>query len=287
MARGVVESGYPLYPLPMLRAPVDWAVPVEMARMNKVNAEAYARTLDFRTEFGREPVPPSWFKGWVLRQWRYAKAEIVVPVFVLALALPIVVVRRALNPADLPLLAVVGLAGVIWFMGGPHPRYGAGLVWMATALAAGTLLAGAGVQWQRLAVAGWMGFALGTLILPMLMREGVFGSAATPMGGLIVPPAERTLFHQPVRTAVMQPFRTAWGLELDVPIQGDGGWRHAVIGPDMTIGQPLINNASWPGRLLRTPFPDPAVRLRNPASVAHGFRREPAPGQTKLLDALR
>jgi hypothetical protein len=287
MGRGIVESGYPFYPMPVLRADVDWAVPIEMAKMTQVNNERAARTFNFRLEFGREPEPDTWFRGWLLRQWRYGKADLVVPAVLLLIGVPLAASRRALSRLTRDVLTAVGIGVVVWFIVGPQPRYGSGLIWIGAAVVVGGLLSVSSMRQQRLAAVGWIGFGMATLLGPLLFRAGLVGSQQAPMAGLIIPAAERGLFHQPVRTSVMQRFRTGSGLELDVPIQGEGGWRLAVISDSMVIGQPLINNACFPGPLLRTPFPDPALTLRDPRSIAGGFRRVPAPGQSALLESLR
>lgn len=287
IGRGIVESGYPLYPMPVLRANVDWAVPIEMAEMNTVNAARSARTFNFRLEFGREPEPDTWFAGWLLRHWRYAKADMVVPAVILLIGVPLVVWRRQLSVASIQLLSVLAVAVVVWFVGGPQTRYGSGLVWLAAAVVGGSVLHSFPLRWQRLAAVGWIGFGVATLLGPMFMRSGVVGTQQSPMAGLLVPQAEDALFHQPTRTTVMQRFRTGPGLELEVPIQGESGWRVVRLSDSMVIGQPLINNACFPGGLLRTPFPDPALTLRDPTSVARGFRRAPAPGQADLLESLK
>ena len=287
VGRGVVESGYPLYPFPMLRANVDWAVPLEMAQMTTRNAEVSARTMDFKKEFGREAEPSSWLYEWVLRQWRYGKADLVVPGVLLALVLPIALGRRWATGQVGVMLAIASAAIVVWFIAGPQPRYGSGVVWMATAIALATGVVRQTLSVQRLIAVGWCGFAFGTLLLPLVWRGGLVGPQVNPLAGLIVPAARDGLFHQPLRTAEMQPFRTASGLEVEVPIQGEGGWRKVVLSEQMVIGQPLNNNSCWPGGLLRTPYPDPALKLRDPSSIAKGFTREPVPEQATLLDTLR
>jgi hypothetical protein len=211
----------------------------------------------------------------------------VVPAGLLLIGVPVVVWRRQLNRTAIEILAVLGIAIVVWFVGGPQTRYGSGLVWLAAAVVGGSLLSSFSLRWQRLAVIGWIGFGAATLLGPMFLRAGVVGTQQSPMAGLLVPQAANGLFHQPTRTTVMQRFRTGPGLELEVPIQGEGGWRVVMLSDSMVIGQPLINNACFPGGILRTPFPDPALTLRDPTSIARGFRRAPAPGQAELLASLK
>jgi hypothetical protein len=60
-----------------------------------------------------------------------------------------------------------------------------------------------------------------------------------------------------------------------------------MLAGDLVVGQPLVNTSCWPGPLLRTPYPNPALKLRDPASPGRGFLIDRAGSRPALLDGLR
>jgi hypothetical protein len=288
MARGIVQSGYPLFPVPVLRMPVDWAVPVEVARAERRNAETMSKTSDARTEFGYRPVDEDWLKGWLQRQVRSAKAGFVVPLVLFGSMLVVVAVQRSIRRPHAEVLALCLLAIGMWFAAAPHMRYGAGILWTTAALVTAVALSSAPLRWQSVAVVAWPLFAAGTLVLPLYMRGGLVARADEPMRGILIPRPAGTLFHLPARKVELQTFRTTSGLEVQVPVQGvPGGWRIVVLSDDLVMGYPQRNSITWPGPLLRTSFPNPGLRLRDPASLASGFMTERGTATPDSLKTLR
>jgi hypothetical protein len=281
MIRGIVLTGHPIYPLPLFKTAFEWTVPEEISQSTRDYSRDFARTDGYLTEFHTEPVPAQWLRAWILRQIRFAKADTVVPAAVFLISAVGLALNRGRSRCELDLILSLVAAVVVWFVHAPLVRFGMGVLWSAAAATAAFVMASSSLQRQRLMTGFWLVFACATLMLPLVRRGGVVASVSEPTIGLLVPAAHLSLFHQPRRRAAMQTFHTASGLAVEVPRQGTGGWHIVVMSPVLAIGQPLVNASCWTGNLVRTPYPNPGLALRNPMSLADGFVVRPVenPGQ--------
>jgi hypothetical protein len=84
LAHGVILSGYPLYPLPILGLPVDWRVPTEVAQV----LTDYTRAAhQWRAASAALPLyRPDWPQRWLAYHWTLNR-EFLIPVAAFALAL--------------------------------------------------------------------------------------------------------------------------------------------------------------------------------------------------------
>lgn len=238
LARGVILSGYPLYPEPSLSVAVEWRVPYESA----------ARERDWVRSWARQPGPPpeqvlanwDWLSSW-LRTQRIAFMRVVVPLALAGLALAVTGVYalrfRAWNVFRTPMwwwLLPLGGALVFWFITAPDPRFGWHLFW----------LLGAGVT----------SIVLRAIASPQRQFQAVVYIALLLIANTLLRLHWGASVHEqdlrPIPVAEVEVFVTQYGLEVYVPVTGD---------------------QCWDAPLPCTPFRRALLRLRQPDDVAHGF----------------
>lgn len=130
MARGVVLSGYPLFPSTALAAPVPWRVPEAVARMEM----AFIRATGRLTTVAADPDAP-WVGAWLRAAWLDTRGFLlpVALAAVLALALVWTAARGRLRREGVRALgfvaaAVAGLS--MWWWLSPELRHAGVLVWL-------------------------------------------------------------------------------------------------------------------------------------------------------------
>jgi hypothetical protein len=287
MARGVVLSGYPLYPLSLGRVATDWTVPSELAAAQRQYVAAYAKSgANHRSEFGPEIRGFGWVPAWWHVAFNYAKGLVVVPGALAVASLAWLVLLRRSKPAW-DVLAVLAAVCGLWFLVAPNVQFGGAALWALAGVAAAFVLISWPRPFARLAVIGWPMFSVVALLGPMVAAHGLVDVGEGMSRGLIVPPARERLFHPARRVAPPHTFVTASGLLLQVPTQGEGGWRGVELAPDLVIASPLTFAAIGSGTLLRTSYPNPHLRLRDPASLGRGFTIDRRPAPPDWLSALR
>jgi hypothetical protein len=139
LLRGVILSGYPLYPSTVLPADVDWRVPVAQA-----NAE-----LAFITSWGQlrptyDPVAASgwtWIPVWLRSTIRTDRFGMVLPLMLASLCLPMLLVRARAKPrpsvsnwAWAILAAACVLSLLVWFVQAPAVRFALMYFWILFAV---------------------------------------------------------------------------------------------------------------------------------------------------------
>ena len=193
--RGIILTGYPAYPSAFGGVPVDWRIP-------RATVE---NLVDYIQAWGRRPGVPvhevlsnqEWLGPWA-RSLLLLNGEVLFPV-VLWLASMLVLPWR--RPGSSVLLLLPPLVGLLfWFLGSPDPRFAGACFWL-------------------LAVNGWVLALLSkeprsrsplelTLVLVVFATGSLFLSATAPgwnTGGFMPLPPPDT-----------KPYRTDWGLELQV-----------------------------------------------------------------------
>ncbi|MFA6224313.1 MAG: hypothetical protein WC647_18590 [Desulfomonilaceae bacterium] len=135
MARGYILSGYPVYPSTIGAMPVDWAVPVEVAKneANWIYSWGRAPGVDYREVLGNW----RWFGPWFDRM--IPKVEDVMyptisAIVAMAVFFAIFIYARSHNKPlpslfELVLLIPATLGIVFWFFTAPDPRFAQGLFW--------------------------------------------------------------------------------------------------------------------------------------------------------------
>jgi hypothetical protein len=262
MGRGVVLSGYPVFPTSVAGFPVEWRVPEEHAA-----AELALLVHSGRGSTWHLPVVAGevgfegWFPVWIRNLFR-DPIRIVVP---LALSFPGVAAyllarrrssRREQSLADpawwiaLPLV----LAVLAWFLSAPSALYAVPFFWSLAALiwsqAYRRRLAGVPTPSTRVPVALGVLLGLSTLVIsPMFLaiRRGERPFAAIVKANLNRPGTD--LWFQPIEgKPELSPYRTRSGLLLNT-----------------------VPNRCWDAPLPCTPVPAANLRLRDPSSMAKGF----------------
>lgn len=243
IGRGIVLTGYPLFPSTVLAIPVDWRVPALKAQLQADFARSFARVPELTYEYAHGW---SWLRPW-FRELVREREGFLIPLFLALAGGAAGIIRTARgNRRSLPQclwLLAPSLGGLIfWFLEAPAMRFGEQLMWTAGATL-GTIAAVHFLDWP-----GRMRMALGSLLLltawaahPRLFWSSYF----RPSIGV------RTFLRLP--TAGLRPHSTASGLTVYVPVE---------------------TNQCWDAPLPCSYYFNDALRLREPGKLERGFASE-------------
>lgn len=236
LARSTLMTGWPLYPEPVFGVAADWAMPADVVQ----------RYRDILADFARVHGPGfenasqswSWIGAWLARN-----AGAVFPPLVFAFGTPAAVWLRYREAARLMgrrwlVLVPVWTALVVWFVTAPDPRYAHLLLWLAGVIPLAFLVAVLRAHGRAV--------ALGAFIVAFQVADGAWLLA-------LAPETFSVLSSRVVPSVLAPPlaiYSTASGLQLYTPVDGD---------------------QMWDAPLPATPYPQPALRLRCPDSLACGF----------------
>ena len=262
MVRGIVLSGYPIFPSTVASAPVEWRAPVEHAR-----AEFAFIVHSGRLTATRLGVTPGieqfsgWFPHWLPRLVREAPFDVLVPAFLAILGLIVYfrLTKRTSPRRDVSngwlVLIPTAPALAAWMIIAPEPRYVMYLFWTIAAVcwAQNVRAAEPAAASRRIAVTmaatAVVAAMSATVVMPILERRDQHPLRAvlagnfsrTPIGDETTAPTSPTL----------EPFVTASGMVLQVPVNSGG--------------------RCGDGPLLCTPNPAKNLRLRDPGNLGRGF----------------
>ncbi len=239
MLRGVILSGYLLFPLPLLPMPVAWRVPLGVLAMERASARATVFAGGLRP--ATAAFAPGWPAAWLAR---YAGEVMMLwmPVGLalggaLALGALAWVRHERLRPApDLWLLVPAGVGLAVWAIAIPAPRFAGIGFWLLAALALSGLLRAALRRTSRALPAAAMILTLALCGLALRGLQPVDDQEARAALRTGAPPTYQVL--------------TESGLALFVP-----------------VSSVQCRRASLPC----TPFPDRFLRLCRPGDLAGGF----------------
>lgn len=240
MVRSVVMTGYPLYPLTIGAAPVDWRLPVASAQGEMQDIRWWTRSND-----GVRSIPisdwtwvPPWFRH-VTQQW----FDFRLPLALIAASALLLLLRRnqftrlTLYRWWIPAAAAVAVA--YWFFTVPDLRFIGASFWV---LAVGLFTIAVdrlpSQRFQLFAVSG--AFIIIGIAALWGLNEGFWIQAETK-SDLV-----------PLHAVEVDPITTESGLTLWVP-------------------QEQENEQCWNAPLPCTPYPNPALRLRVEGELRHGF----------------
>jgi hypothetical protein len=204
LARGVVLSGYPIYPLDVLGAPVDWRVPADQLQTEQgwMRYAAFARGTSAWGNFDPAYVcNPALLLGPWIRKLFAPDSWWRVPLpIVLAMGLVAVGIRSRPRGAESRLMAVwcsvFLLAALAWFVKSPRPDRALAVMWSGAAMAAafaalaasrGGVQPNAGAPGEAATQSGmrtaasWVPVAL--LVMLAALPLGVFITAAATNAG--------------------------------------------------------------------------------------------------------
>jgi len=200
MLRGVILSGYPLFPSTIGRVDVPWRMPDYLVRSTRAGIATFARRAQDTQGWG-------WLRPWAGELDR----ETLLPAALILLAAAALaasgIIRRARPaPPRQPWLALLPAAGgiVFWFFTAPAQRFGMFLFWILAAGLVAIFFAcfAAGASRRRL-----------TVVLVICL---VFSACHIKKG-----------FHArfaPLPQVPLEIYRTESGLKLYVPAEGDQCW---------------------------------------------------------------
>jgi len=271
--RGVILSGYPLYPATVAGAPLEWRIDPDTAGRQREAIRHTARSPHAaRPEVGDEK---GWFGHWALRVVLLrAPVLLGLPLLITAcVGVFVLLTRRARDALKTPeagLAIAVSTAIAAWFLLAPAPRFGAHLWWMLAGLALGyvvrsVLPTSARTRPVVLAVAS-------SLLLAPVVHQMVLIQLRyrhLPDGPYAGSSAWRELpfltvegFPEPVPKVPVTQRETSSGLDVLLPIEGF---------------------LCWDAPLLCTTPPsfDPGLRLRDPNHLGSGFTTTAKPGEAR------
>lgn len=255
VVRGLLLSGYPLYPSTLLSLPVDWRVPQEQAAAEMRWVRVFARFSSEVPDDARQVATDwRWLKPWTANLVRESWMTMLLPFGVIAAtATAFLTVRRfrdrqrhpSLAP-ELPLLGASALALVGWFLSAPAPRFGLSAAWILAAVAvAFAVREGTGPTASPLLRRALL---IGLLLLGMIPLDDRLVTGPEPRAAVEEPPGARPLSSP---RPDLQVYETASHLRLFVP---------------------RLSDNCWDSPLPCTPHPAPNLRLREPVSLEGGFR---------------
>lgn len=256
MGRSVVLSGYPLFPLDVLPAGVDWQMLPEHVNAERAWIDASAKGLNTNV------YSPglTWLKPWLVRVVTVPDlfVEFTLPLLALGCIVLAGVVRwRSRGPTRwspgwwwIALPLIVG--GVVWALTAPHPRLVHGVLWSSAAIA----LSYAAVSWtRRWAPARFLGIIVACLTIALAFKQG---AEAAQVGG-------RSL------SAVLSAWLTLPGEPYLEPLPRRG-YNAFVTNTGLALAVPDGDNRCYNGPILCTPHPEPHLEARDPADIGRGFR---------------
>jgi hypothetical protein len=260
-ARGILMSGYPLFPMPALGAPVAWRAPLEHAQAEYAFAahSARASTEIPAVVLGKAGVE-AWFPHWLSESAALDPYMVFVPLALLIACLAGLLASQ--TPKALPayrpkwLFGPLGIALTTWFLAAPAPRYAFAIAWTMAALGWVLMInawsVGHGQDASRFALTAVALLGLAPLlIVPLFVpRPRIRALPAIERilrTDLLLPGRGYALYPKPV----VRPARTI------VTVDG------------LTIRVP--EERCWDTPLPCTPNPAPNLRLRTPGDLQSGF----------------
>lgn len=260
MARGIVLSGYPMFPASAASAPVEWRAPVEHARAEYAYIVHSGRHTS--AQLGVDPDIArftTWFPHWLPRLVREEPFAVLVPGVLALLALLVYLRTRQHSPASsaIPrewLLSIPAIVAIFaWLIVAPEPRYALPFFWILAALCSAQAVRVASsrsraLRLEPLAIAVLFTAASAAGVMAILERPG-----QTPLEAIVAGNVSRTPIgsETAATTPKLERFETRSGLELWIPLDSDGRCGDAP--------------------LLCTPNPAKNLRLRDPRDVGQGF----------------
>lgn len=240
-ARGIILSGYPLYPVAILGFPVDWKVPLSVAQY-------YARGVQ---SWGRMPDVPladtrglAWLSEWLNRAMRN-RVAFQVPLGISLAGLAVAFAFRSGDKSrqDRPWLWLLlpSLASMVfWFLASPDLRFGQFAIWTA----AGTLGTEGILSAASANRAVYSRMSLALLLLSLVWCLVSFGWK--------------------------EPYRSLLAVKGLPPLpKVDLSLRHTSSG--LAVYVPAHGNQCWDSPIPCTPYFDTTLRLRIGSSLRSGF----------------
>lgn len=242
LARGIVLSGYPFYPVTAFAFPVGWKMPLAGAHVDFIRVQSWGRIPDApwadTRGFG-------WLPVWVNRCLRNRSA-FQVPLLISAIGFAAALLYRTREKMRSSLasawLLIPSLAAVFfWFFASPDPRFAQFAIWTLAGVLGSCGIAAASLRFGE---ARSHRLALAAIFALMLWCQVSFGWQESFQSVS----ASATL--APLPSPSVLPHQTRSGLTVYVPAAG---------------------NQCWDAPLPCTPYFDESLLLRTPPSLRQGF----------------
>jgi hypothetical protein len=240
MIRGVLLSGYAMYPFALTGLPVDWKLPAALVRLDTGVNIAWARLPGAPTE--QASGNWKWLLPWVNTLTQWSVFDVIVPTGLACAGIVLWLCNRkdrAGAKASLPwlVLLIPAVSLVFWFFSVPDPRFAGACFWI---LGIGTLT-----------------FSLWGMSRPTVKAVAVLVSALLLAGHVNLITFLHPWQRDPglVKTVPLVARTTDSGLVVYVPAKGDQCW-----------DAPLPN----------TPYFNSRLRLRVPGDMSKGFEVSPS-----------
>ena len=192
MRRGVVLSGYPLYPSTALAVPVDWQMIPAAAELEAFWVRAWARQHMGYTQFvGPFDAPVvvglDWLGPWFLRNFTTTPNlfDVTLPIIITAGMLGVALYRRVTG-LGWWLFAPLGVALVFWWVVAPEPRFAGALWWGSAAVSAALVGAALLPQGQLCGTVALVALAC-VALAPLQLRWVMPASPDNPFHGVAIP----------------------------------------------------------------------------------------------------
>jgi hypothetical protein len=243
-ARGIILSGYPLYPATVFAFPVDWKTPLSAARWYALGVQSWGRIPDvpFRDTQGLH-----WLGNWLNHAIRNRSAFQVPLAISLAGLVAGLTHRFRRKPLyECPWLSLLfpSLVGIIfWFAASPDPRFAQFAIWTTAATLGAWGIVSLDLDLHR----SRTNLVLALVVLSSIWCLISFGwkESLITLRGIQQPPA------LPKPALILQ--HTLSGVAVYVPAEGI---------------------RCWDAPLPCTPYFDPSLRLRDASSFRWGFTSE-------------
>ena len=246
--RGILLSGYPVYPATTLGFPFGWKYHQDATRLYAALVRSWGRNPDAQIADTQGYL---WFFGWWHRAIRNRSAiqvSLVISLASLAVTFVLRIRRKPVSRRRWVLILFPSLAGLVfWFLASPDPSFGQFAIWRNAGSMAtwGIVSINGSVSQDRYvstAVAGLLAFMLWCLVSYGWKQAYVSMFAAK--------------FMSPLPQASLTVRQTSSGLKVYLPLRG---------------------NQCWEAPLPCTPYPDETLRFRDKEDMRWGFTSEGRP----------
>jgi hypothetical protein len=256
LVRGVILSGYPLYPSTFAGLAFDWTLAPEECARELTIVKNWARAPGIA--YWNVPSGWAWIPDWLQQQLKQSyffpwdiKFPLTLALGSLVLSAASGLLRRRAPARELALVLIPAAAVALWFVSAPDPRFIFGPLWILALAPLASLLQKsrptASLPGQSLAIAVAFSLAIFALISNLYWSRDSAPTALDPEFG-----------YHPIPTVSPKTFVTDSGLELQ-----------------MRVDSPP-NERIYDLPLPATPYPRKDLILRHPGSLQGGFRIQPA-----------
>lgn len=134
IARNFISTGYFVYPLTFPNIiTTDWQAPKELVDLTRQYITAYARV---HSEYEVEAIKSNFnlpISGWIHRWWKILSVtDKIILASIPSLLLIFIIMKgfagRSIKAPSLPILVLLLLGDIIWFLSAPDPRFGYGFL---------------------------------------------------------------------------------------------------------------------------------------------------------------